>query len=219
MISQNCCGAERIFDSKKAKKQKKTYLKKGPRGSTRTLIRLLNEYNMEGKSLLDIGGGVGAIQWHFLEKGGITTTGIDASPAYINIAREIAEEKKVMDKTTFINSDVTETCNNVSPHDFVTLDKVVCCYPDYRALLNTACDNSREILALTMPLSGTIPKVISWLGNSWFSLNKVPFRTHVHPRKMVDNFIRNKGFRLVHEKLSFPWYLMVYENEHRTILD
>ena len=210
MVSRNCCGAERIFDSKKAKKQKSSFLKKGAKGSTRKLIHLLSNFAMTDKTLLDVGGGVGAIQWSFLENGGKATTDIDASQAYIRIAREIAEAKNVVDKTAFINSDVTDQDGKIAPHDFVTLDKVVCCYPDYESLLLTATDNCNEVLALSMPISGIISRFFSSIGNFWLYMNKVPFRSYVHSRKTVDNFIQKKGFKLVHNKLSFPWHVLVY---------
>lgn len=210
MACSHCCGAEKLFDLKTALKEKKKYNKKGPKGSTKRLVYFLNNYPVTGKKMLDIGGGIGALQWAFLERGGLSTTDVDASPAYINVAEEIAREKQWQHQTSFLTGDITTFREELSPHDFVTLDKVVCCYPSYHELLSVATTNCREILALTMPVSNVFARLFASIGNLLLYLKKNPFRTYIHSKKEIDQFIRDKGFYPEHQKLSFPWHVMVY---------
>jgi len=210
MVSGNCCGVEKIFDSKEAAKLKKKYLKKGPRGVTRVLVQLLDRLPKEGKSLLDIGGGVGALQWHFLENGGESSTDIDASEAYLKTAEELSQEKGLSDRTKFVLADIA-CLEDIGPHQYVTLDKVVCCYPDYKSLLEKATGNCTETLALSMPVSNMVSRAISKMTNVWLSyIKRSPFRMHIHQVKEIDAFIESKGFKLIDKKLSFPWWARVY---------
>ena len=57
---EHCCGAEQVFDLKEAKKQLKHYHKKGPRKTSRKLIQAIKFLSSNDKSLLEIGGGIGA---------------------------------------------------------------------------------------------------------------------------------------------------------------
>lgn len=58
--------------------------------TTPMLIAALTTLGAEGRDLLDIGGGIGAIQLRLLAAGATTATSVDASSAYIEVAREEA---------------------------------------------------------------------------------------------------------------------------------
>ena len=88
MTCKHCCGADQLFNLKGAEKELKKYRKKGPGKVTTKLIELLTGHDdLAGKTLLDIGGGIGAIQWGFLENGGKYTIDVDASNGYQHVAR------------------------------------------------------------------------------------------------------------------------------------
>jgi len=82
-----------LFDQKGAEKELKKYKKKGAGKATRKLIKEMLNFELERKSLLDIGGGVGAIQWAFLKYKGNRTIDIDASQGYLKVATEYATEQ------------------------------------------------------------------------------------------------------------------------------
>ena len=113
-IKTHCCGADLLFDEKTAKKQYKNYLKKGPSKVTKRLIEQLSSQNT-GKTLLDVGGGIGALQWWFLNNNGDSTIGVDASSGYIKLAKEHAAKSGFKDKTIIIISHrkkVLEYCSS-----------------------------------------------------------------------------------------------------------
>ena len=64
-----CQGMETFFDNKTAVGDLKAYRKKGPSKTTRMLIDALKAQGVEDMTLLDIGGGVGAIQHELLNSG------------------------------------------------------------------------------------------------------------------------------------------------------
>src|SRR6266498_2489628 len=92
----NCCqcqGLEEIFNEKTAVDELANYRKKGPAKTTRLLIDRIKGEGIQGMSLLDIGGGVGAIQHALLNAGAATATDVDASRAYLNAARQEAQRQ------------------------------------------------------------------------------------------------------------------------------
>ena len=213
MTCQHCCGANLLFDNKTAADEKRKYLKKGARGATRKLIRSISGYDYRQKSLLDIGGGIGAIQIYFLENGGAYSLDVDASQAYLTTAAEIAEEKGFLSKSEYMFGDLTDLESELKPVEFVTLDKVVCCYPDYVSLLKVATSNCRQVIALTMPISNFFGKIAGAFLNLYMIIIKNPYRTYVHSRKEVESYIETQGFKRVQKRLSFPWHVMVFERK------
>lgn len=211
MTNDHCCGADKLFDLKGARKELKRYLNKGPRNTTRRLLSHLKHYNKQDKSLLDIGGGIGVIQWDFLSHMGARTTDVDAAGAYLQVAKEYAADHNWEDKCTFIQGDFSEVGEGIDVHDFVTLDRVICCYPDYISLLKMAMEKCGSVLALSYPMSGSLAQVVSELTGVYLYLKRNPFRTYVHPSAAVESFITNHGFKLRSKSLSFPWHVQVYE--------
>lgn len=211
MTCKHCCGADRFFDLKGAQKEMKKFKRKGAGKSTKRLIKLLFPQNVKEKTLLDIGGGIGVIQWSFLEKGGKNTMDVDASNGYLEVAKSYAEENDYMDKVRFLYGDLVEKAVEINTYDFVTLDKVVCCYPDYESLLGLALKKCDKTIALTFPLGGPISKIIAQMEQVYFYFKKIPFGTYIHSPDEIEKFIHSKGFKTVHKKISFPWHVQVYD--------
>ncbi len=210
MTCEHCCGADRLFDLKGAKKDLKKYKKKGPSKITKKLINALSDYEKKDKTLLDIGGGIGAIAWHFHENGALSTTDVDASSGYIKVAREFAAEKGWESNTDFKLGDITDVSDELPKYDFVTMDKVVCCYPDYEQILTTAISKTEKVIALTFPLGGPITNLLRSIGSIFLKLKKNPFRPYIHSSEKIEEVIRQNGFIPVHQSISFPWRIWVF---------
>src|SRR3972149_5220101 len=87
MSCAQCQGIERMFDRRAAERELRQYRAAGPGGTTRLLIDALKAEGVAGLTLLDIGGGVGAIQHELLRAGGRRATAVDASSADLDAAR------------------------------------------------------------------------------------------------------------------------------------
>src|SRR3989304_4688720 len=87
MSCAQCQGIERMFDRRAAERELRQYRAAGPGGTTRLLIDALKAEGVAGLTLLDIGGGVGAIQHELLRAGARSATAVDASSAYLDAAR------------------------------------------------------------------------------------------------------------------------------------
>src|SRR5258707_1794781 len=130
-----CEGIEGQFNSREAGKKLADYQKHGLTGTTRLLIAALKEAGVEGRTLLDIGGGIGAIQLELLKAGARSAVSVDASTAYVEAAQQEARRQGLQDRIQFQHGDFVELADGVPPADIVTLDRSVCCYPDMPALV------------------------------------------------------------------------------------
>lgn len=209
-IQDHCCGADMFFDSKTAKKQYRQYLKKGPSRITSKIIRQLSDHDMEGRSLIDVGGGVGALQWWFLQNSGKETTAIDASTAYLKQAEEHATKNNWMAKTRFIFGDYTQVHSQAGRADYITLDKMVCCYPDYKEIIEISCQQAKAYIALSYPIDGFISKSINFIGSFLAKLRGNSFRPYIHPVKGIREVFEQQGFQRVSYTMSFPWHVETY---------
>lgn len=81
---------DRQFDALHAAQHLRAYRQNGPVGTTRALIEALGAGGFDGQSVLDIGGGVGAVHHALLRSGAAAAVDVDASRAYIAVARDEA---------------------------------------------------------------------------------------------------------------------------------
>jgi magnesium-protoporphyrin O-methyltransferase len=212
-IQEHCCGADLFFDEKIANKEYKTYLKNGPSRVTSKIISQIEKVTIKGKSLVDVGGGIGAIQWWFLQNGGQETVDIDASSGYIKKAQEHANKNNWNNRTQFIMGNCTDVYDQVAPSEFITLDKVICCYPDYEEILEATCGKSKAYVSVSYPMDGLISNAIRALGALFFLLKKNPYRPYVHAVSSIRATFNTHGYERVAHDLAFPWHIETYRKD------
>src|SRR5689334_1465867 len=81
-----CCAFEEQFGGERAEKDLKRYRRRGPNAITRRLLAELRRSALNGTRLLDIGGGIGVIPAELADTG-VSATLVEASPAYLDVAR------------------------------------------------------------------------------------------------------------------------------------
>jgi magnesium-protoporphyrin O-methyltransferase len=211
MTCTHCQCAEKLFDDKGARRELKSYHKKGPKAVTRKLIALLLPRVKAGNSLLDIGGGIGAIQLAALEAGAEKVTDVDASGGYLAVAAEESRRKGYGEKVSYRYGDFLDLADGIEKHDIVTLDKVICCYPDYRGLLSTAAGKAGKTLAVVFPRDMWLVKLVMGLGNMWLRFRGSAFRVYPHPSAQVFELIEMQGLRKVASDHHRAWQIVVFE--------
>ena len=187
----SCCKPteyRRFFNSKFARRDLERYRRTGLSETERDLVTLCHE--VEGATVLEVGGGIGALQLELLEDGAASATNVELSGAYEEAARELFAERDVQR----LVGDFVEL--DVPAHDIVLLHRVVCCYPDVDALVGAAADRTQRRLALTLPQQRR------WIGwglaavNAWLRLSRCGFRTYQHPLDRVVSVAATHGLRL-----------------------
>src|SRR5712692_817887 len=132
----HCEAMERRFDIQRVRRELTQYHRHGAAKATRLLIEALAAESLEGVALLDIGGGVGAIQ-HVLVPAGLSSAlDVDASAAYLAVASQEAERRGLAERIRFAHGNFVELASTIPPADLVTLDRVICCFNDMPALVS-----------------------------------------------------------------------------------
>lgn len=211
MICNQCCGIESVFNEKMAARELADYRRKGVGGGTRLLVDALKAASLEGLSLLDIGGGIGAVQ-HELFKAGISgATDVDASSSYLRAAQEEAGRQGNSGRTTFHHGNFVEIAPEIEAADIVTLDRVICCYPDMAALVRPSSERARKLYAVVFPRDNWLIRLGALFGNLFLRLSGSPFRTFIHPTSEVEAILASHGFeRRSHQISGLIWQVNVY---------
>lgn len=211
MTCQHCCGAESIFDQKSAVRDRKRYERKGPNKTTRLLLSALKKNELSELSVLDIGGGVGVIQHELLKNGVIKATNVDASTAYQNTAREISVENGTDNLMHFMHGDFTDLEQDISIHDIVTLERVVCCYPHVDELLDTSLNKAAKYYGIVHPRSNIFFKALNKCADLYLWMKGNPFRTFMHSEKMMHGIIEEHGFKKIYSGNSTIWRVSLFK--------
>ncbi|HLB86344.1 MAG TPA: methyltransferase domain-containing protein, partial [Terriglobales bacterium] len=143
------CAAEEEFDNKVAERDLQRYRRRGPDPITRLMLAELRRWPLQGGQLLDVGGGIGVICSELADTG-VAATLVEASPAYLEVARRELGSR-YSSRAQFFLGDFVKIAGTLPDADVVTLDRVVCCYPDVEALLGAAAGRARRLLAFTYP--------------------------------------------------------------------
>jgi SAM-dependent methyltransferase len=208
----SCCKPDydARFDTKSAREDLLTFRRDGPDGSTRRLIDALQREGVQGATLLDIGGGVGAIQLELLAAGAARSVDVDASAAFLAVAEEEADARGFGDRVAYRYGDFVELADSVEAADIVTLDRVICCYPDVHGLVGRSAGHAKRLYGLVYPLDRWWTRIIGRFGNLMFRILRNDFRLHVHPQAVVDELIRDAGFEQRYSHAGWIWQTVLY---------
>ena len=203
-------GCPNTFSTKDAEGDLKRYRKQGPDGTTRALIDAIVAEGIDGATLLDIGGGIGAIPLELLAAGAASATSVDATEAYVAIARGEAERRGYGDRTSACVGAFEDLAPGIEPADVVTLDRVVCCDPNLAGLLAPAAERARHMVGLVYPRDAwwnrAAARVIAVFG--W--LTRDTTRWHLHPTREIDAILRGAGFRRREVDRTLIWQVVLY---------
>jgi predicted RNA methylase len=97
-----------FYDEKRATSELRKYREQGPIPSTRALIEALKAEGVEGATLLDIGGGIGAIQHELLDAGATRAICVDASAAYLDAARGEGRRRGQGGRVNYLHGDFVD---------------------------------------------------------------------------------------------------------------
>jgi magnesium-protoporphyrin O-methyltransferase len=211
MPDESCrCGCVNTFSTRDAEDDLKRYRDKGPDGTTRALIDAIRAEGIEGASLLDIGGGIGAIQLELLAAGLGRSWSVDASEAYVSVARDEAARRGYGDRASHIYGTLADVQAEVVAADVVTLDRVVCCSSDLPGLLGTAVDRARRMVGLVYPRPTWWNRLTALVLNVFAWLTRDSTRWHLHPEAEIRGILRRAGFERRDIDRTFMWQVALY---------
>jgi SAM-dependent methyltransferase len=200
-----------FYNQKLAASQLRTYRENGPIPSTQALIDALITEGVEGATVLDIGGGIGAVQHELLTAGAAHVTSVDASASYLEAAREEASRRGVEDRVTYRHGDFVELAESVPPADVVTLDRVLNVYPDWERLTELAAARTETLFGLVYPRDTTMGRVVIFAMNLLLRLRGKPVRASIRPADAIERIARERGLNLHFSRNVGPvWQVALY---------
>ena len=207
----DCCAYDRQFNARHAEDDLREYRRDGPTGLTRALIEALSAGGIEGKSVLEIGGGVGTVHHELLRAGADAAVDVDASRAYISAAREESERQGHADRVDYRVGDFVALADVIEPADVVALDRVICCYADMSSLVARSAALAKGRYGLVYPRYSVLGRIAIAVLNVGFRLSRSPFRSYLHRTAEVDAILADHGLVRRLHRTTLIWQLAVYE--------
>ena len=209
----DCCRAQALdaeFGEKIAAINLREYRRRGPSKTTRLLLEALRAGGVANRTLLDIGGGVGTISHELLRSDLAHATSVDASGAFINAARLEAERQGHANRLSLHHGDFVMLTDDIGTADIVTLDRVICCYPDMPALVDSSVAHARTVYGLVYPRDTWVTRLGVRVLNWYFRVRRHSFRTFIHSTESVNDLVVAQGFQVRFQQLTGLWQVVLY---------
>jgi magnesium-protoporphyrin O-methyltransferase len=211
----DCCthnrGLNNLFDERTARAEAQEYWKKGIDKHARIIAETLNARGLTGASVLEVGGGIGGLHLELLKRGAARAADMDVSSAYVAAAQSVSDRLGLRDRVDYRVGDFAREAESVPEADVVIMHRVVCCYPDMPALVTAAAQHARRLLALSFPTGAWYMRLAQHVMNFGMWLTRSGFRFYVHSPQAILDTAAAAGLRLVQQKASWPWQVVVLE--------
>ncbi len=210
----DCCtprGYRWIFSEQSAKKAARRYRKKGLDDTSRRIVDLLIQRGVEGKTVLEVGGGIGAVQIELLRAGAARALSLELTPTYEDAATELLREFGLSERVDRKVGDFVQAGAEIEAADIVVMNRVVCCYPDMPRLVGTAAGRTLEVLVMSFPKSRWWTRLLVAAGNLLLRLTGREFQVFVHPPERIRGSAEGVGLHVVQDQLGLFWQLAALE--------
>jgi SAM-dependent methyltransferase len=217
------CGcAANEFGADQAERDLRTYRRSGPDRTTRWLIDGLRGQgaggrgpaasdDLAGRTVLDIGAGIGAVHLALLEAGAASAVDVDGSPAYVEAARSEATRVGLVDRVRYEIGDYVELAAGLEGFDLVALDRVICCYPDMQSLVGLSAAGARARYGLVYPRDTWWIRAGSAVFNAALRLFRQQLRFWVHRTADVEEIVAGAGLTRRFDRRGLFWQVVVFE--------
>lgn len=194
-----------------AKSYRRRFAKKGFETSQQQLIEGITQANYQGKTLLEIGCGVGHFHQILIEQGAKSATGIELAAKMLAEAKDWARQRGLAGKTNYIEGDFISVAPNLESADIVIMDKVVCCYPDADSLIHSSLEKCHSAYALTYPRKIWYTRLGTQILALILKLAGSDFRPYVHDPKQIELWITEQGYNKIFQNQTAVWLTQVYK--------
>ena len=145
-----------------------------------------------------------------LEAGAARAIDVDASREYLATARAEAERRGLADRVDYRYGDIVELAAELPPADIVTLDSVICCYPDLPAILRAAVRPGPRLVGLTYPRDVWWMRTFMRLFNLAHLVWRSPARYFIYRHAQVNRLMAEAGYLNVHLSGTREWRVVLY---------
>ncbi|MBC9819990.1 bifunctional 2-polyprenyl-6-hydroxyphenol methylase/3-demethylubiquinol 3-O-methyltransferase UbiG [Terrabacter sp. MAHUQ-38] len=206
-----CCeraGYNRMFGARFSRHLARRYRRRGLDRTATRMVEFLSDHGVAGATVLEIGGGVGAIQLELLRRGAARATNLELADSYDADAAVLAAEAGVADRISRRQVDLARSPEAVEQHDIVVLHRVVCCYPDHEKLLTAAADHAARLLVFSHPPRNPLVRSITAVENLWFRVRGIAFRTYAHDPAAMTAAARRPHLVVTYRHRGMSWHIV-----------
>jgi 2-polyprenyl-3-methyl-5-hydroxy-6-metoxy-1,4-benzoquinol methylase len=210
----DCCtakGYRQIFSEKSAAGEAKRYRRKGLDGTSKRIFDFIRERGVAGKTLLEVGGGIGAIEIELLKAGMARAVNVELTPTYEAAAGELVVETGLSDRVDRRVMDFAEAGPEIETADVVVMNRVICCYPDMPKLAGAAADRAKGMLVMSFPNRRWWTRFGLTLANFGFRVIRLQFRVFLHPPALILAAVGQRGFKTRLNQPGLLWQMVALE--------
>jgi 2-polyprenyl-3-methyl-5-hydroxy-6-metoxy-1,4-benzoquinol methylase len=212
----DCCAYEQEFSARVATADLRRFRKRGLDRLEARVADYLGAEEVAGRSVLEVGGGIGVLQVALLKKGAGKVTNVEMSSAYESVARELLAEEGFGDRVTRLIADFAVSGEKAPSSDIVLLNRVICCYPDMPLLLGAALGKARKLAVLTFPRRRASVRFVWAADNLLARITRRAFRGYLHAPEEVLGLAESHGFAVAANDLSPMWHTVVLRRRRDT---
>jgi hypothetical protein len=206
----DCCtpkGYSWVFSERSARMEAKRYRRRGLDGTSRRIVDFLKKQGIEGRTVLEIGGGIGAIQIELLKAGATRATSVELTPTYEQVASQLLSEAGLTGRVERKVMDFAQAADQVEGADVVVMNRVLCCYHDMPRLAGAAADHARQTLVMTFPRRALWLRAGLGIGNGLLWLTRRHFHIFVHRPSQIMATSQEHGLHPVLNQTGLMWTL------------
>jgi len=210
----DCCtpkGYRQIFSERGAQRQARGYRRQGLDGTSRQIVDLLKERGVEGLTLLEVGGGIGAIQIELLKAGLASAVSVELTPSYEESAAELLREAGLQARVERKVMDFVHAAAEVGAADIVVMNRVVCCYPDLPRLEGAAAAHARQMLVMSFPKERWWSRVVVWMANIGMAMTRREFRIFLHSVAQIAAIGESNGLKRSPTRAGIFWEIAMMQ--------
>lgn len=203
-----CCRGrcDEVFTERVARRDAARFERRGLDGTSRRVVEAVTRRGIRGRTVLEVGGGVGGIPIALLRAGGARATVVELSAAYESEARRLAEGAGLRGRIDRRVGDFA-AAGDVPAADVVVLNRVVCCDPDAALLTGAAARHATALLVLTHPRVAWWTRLGVAAVNAVERLRRHAFRVHLHPPAVIVRAAAAEGLEPADHRRGLVWEL------------
>ncbi|HEU4750442.1 MAG TPA: methyltransferase [Acidimicrobiia bacterium] len=211
----SCCYDDEygeMFTSREAARTASRFRRKGLRGTAAELAGAVQAVARTGSSLIEVGGGAGQIQVELLESGLVAKSlNIELSDSWEEAGLALIDEHGLNERVERRIGDFVDQAESLPRADVVILHRVICCYPDWRAMLTAAGSRAQGVIGMTIPAYRWSTRTVIRLTNLTLKLRGMRFRAFVHPTQPMIEMMKSAGFSVVYDQMRPIWRTIVFQ--------
>jgi len=203
-----CCspkGYRWVFSERSARSEARKYRRRGLDGTSRRIVDFLKAQGVDGQTVLEVGGGIGAIQIELLKAGAARAVSVELTPTYEDVAAGLLSDAGLTDRVERRVMDFAQASSQVDGADVVIMNRVICCYPDMPRLAGAAADHARQLLVMSYPTGAWWMRAGLAVSNFMLWLLRREFHVFVHPPSEILATARRRGLEPILDHRGAVW--------------